>query len=208
MFYPITLNIEGRRAVVIGGGKVAVRKIRALIAGGASITVVSDQASEPVKKWAEAGKIIWHERLWRQKDIKTAFLIIAATDHHEVNRKIAENASANQLINVADRPELGNFYLPAVLHRGKLTIAVSTGGASPMFSSKLRDEIAGSLEDGLEDYLDFLNQLREAFKKKSLSPDERTICLKKVLDPMYRDSQRQEKVLADVDSFVRQSLAE
>ncbi|GGL47532.1 precorrin-2 dehydrogenase/sirohydrochlorin ferrochelatase family protein [Sporolactobacillus putidus] len=208
MCYPITLEIKGRKVIVIGGGKVAVRKIRSLLAAGASITVITDQASEPVKKWAEAGQITWNQRLWRKKDTGKAFLIVAATNNPKINREIAENADANQLVNVAGQPELGNFYLPAVLHRGRLTIAVSTGGASPLFSVRLRDKIADRLDDGIEDYLDFLSRLREGLKKKSLSQSERAACLRKLLDPMYRDGLRQQSVLADVDAFIRQSLAE
>ncbi|RYM05435.1 siroheme synthase [Sporolactobacillus sp. THM7-7] len=208
MHYPITLDIRGRTAVVAGGGRVAERKIRSLISGGASVTVFCERASGQVEKWAKSGKIIWIRRDWSESDGKEAFLVIAATNDSSVNRQIAKQAGPYQLVNVADQPELGNFHLPAVLRRGKLTVAVSTEGASPLFARQLRDDIAEILDDDVEGYLDFLFQLRKALKERRMKADERLICLKKALDPVYRDQRYQDQVLADIDTFIRQSLAE
>ncbi|WKB34628.1 NAD(P)-dependent oxidoreductase [Terrilactibacillus sp. S3-3] len=145
-------------------------------------------------------------RLETRGRARSAFLLIAATDSREVNRQIAKTASSNQLVNVIDAPELGNFHVPASLHRGRLTIAVSTGGASPLMARKIRDAAGEILGDDIEQYLDFLFRFREKLKVKNLDSSQKKLCLKKLLEPGYKKKECQELVLADVDAFIERCL--
>ncbi|RYL94925.1 siroheme synthase [Sporolactobacillus sp. THM7-4] len=208
MLYPIMLDVRNRKAVVAGGGRVAARKIKALIDAGASVSVICERADQQIKKWAGEGKITLNERTWSEKDSESAFVIIAATDKSEINREIAENAGPNQLVNVVDDPERGNFNLPAVLRRGKLTITVSTGGASPLLAGRIRNEISKTLDDNSEAYLDFLFQFREKIRKKQLSSNLRSICFKKILNPEFKNSEKWEGILTDIDGFINLCLSE
>ncbi|WP_028983526.1 bifunctional precorrin-2 dehydrogenase/sirohydrochlorin ferrochelatase [Sporolactobacillus terrae] len=208
MYYPIMLDIRGRKAVVAGGGQVACRKIKALIAAGAAVTVVSVHGSEQLKKWSETGQIHWLRRAWKIDDAETAFLVFAATDDREANKQIAEQTQSNQLVSIIDRYEEGNFVLPAVCHRGRLTLAVSTGGASPLLARRIRDEAAARLDDQTEDYLEFLFQMRQEIKRKVTRPADKTLCLRNLLDRKYREKQIQEQTLHHIDAFITESLCQ
>lgn len=186
----------------------AARKIRGLVDGGASVTVIAEKISADVADLARQGEVALKKRKWEAGDVKSAFLIIAATDRPDVNQAIARTASRDQLVNVVDQPEEGNFIFPAVFRRGRLTIAVSTGGASPYFAGKLRDDLAQRVGEDIDNYLDFLFQMREHIKAKCAVPADRSICLKKLVDPLYRDKRRQREILIDVDAFIRGCLKE
>lgn len=202
MSYPLNLDLDGKRVVIVGGGRVGTRKIKALLHERACISVISPRATEQVKRWADQKLIRWVARNWEREDSTKAFLIVAATDIPEVNRQIAQCASENQLVCVVDQPVLGNVAFPAVLRRGLLIISVSTGGASPAFAKRLRDQIDRELENTFENYLQFLLEFRRCVEKSVVDPKLRIACLHAVLHSQYRQRRLQEKVLNDVPSFV------
>ena len=137
--YPIFLDLKDRQCLVIGGGSVASRKIKNLLTANAKITVISPQVSDELKQLASKNKILVIEREYQTSDIAVAFLIVAATDDSEVNTQVAEQAhNANIMVNVADNAELCSFIFPSILDRSPVTIAVSTGGASPVLARQLR----------------------------------------------------------------------
>src|SRR3954454_4532967 len=129
-YYPINLNLDGKKVVVIGGGKIAERKITGLMETRADITVISLELTYRLNEYAQAGKITWKEKDFTDLDIQDAFLIIAATNQREVNLAVQKAAKPHQLISLVDDPEASNFILPSVVKRGRLSIAVSTSGAS------------------------------------------------------------------------------
>jgi precorrin-2 dehydrogenase/sirohydrochlorin ferrochelatase len=157
-YYPVFLNLNGKKAVVVGGGKVAGRKVASLIAAGADITVVSPSLTGGLRKAFLGGRIRHIPRLYRKHDLKGAFLVVAATDSAETNRKISKDAPA--LVNVVDVPAECNFIAPSVVRRGQLLIAISTGGASPAFSRALRKELQSWYGPEFSDYLRFVKQIR------------------------------------------------
>jgi len=155
------LDMAGKPAVVIGGGSVALRKIKRLLTSGASITVISpDICSELCELW-QTNTFTWKQKQFEAEDIADAFLIIAAANHKAVNRLVAAVTKPNQLLNVVDDPRAGNFHVPASLQRGKLTIAVGTDGASPHLAKNIRNQIGEQYGEEFIKYLQFLDTVRD-----------------------------------------------
>ncbi len=157
-YYPVFLNLCGKKAVIVGGGKVAERKIISLIAAGADVTVVSPSLTKRLRKTLSEGRIRHIPRVYRKNDIKGAFLVIAATDSPDTNRRVSKDAPA--LVNVVDVPAECNFIAPSVVRRGQLLIAVSTGGASPAFSKAVRKELQVFYGTGFSAYLKIVREVR------------------------------------------------
>lgn len=165
--YPVMLNLCNKDAVVVGGGKVAYRKIMSLLKAGAQVTVISPCLYEPVKKLIDENKIRWYEKKVEPNDLAFGVIVIAATNDKKVNEQVALSSSHHQLVNVIDNKEISNFHVPAKLTRGKLTIAVATEGASPTLAKNIRNEIALVYDESYGDYLEFLAHARaEVLSKK------------------------------------------
>lgn len=126
--YPIVLHVRGRRAVVVGGGKVAARKVYGLLEAEADVVVIAPEAVPDIEALAAKGEIVWRKKTFAEDDLAGAFLVIAATNDRNVNEAVAQAAAPGQLVNVVDDPKRCDFHVPAVIRRGPLTIAVSTGG--------------------------------------------------------------------------------
>jgi len=142
MSYLVNLIVTGRRAVVVGGGTVALRKIATLLDGGADIVVIAPWSCDAVARLAETRRLRFERRRYEDGDLDGAFLVIAATDDEAVNANISREAQRlGVLVNVVDRPALCTFTLPAVVHRGDLTFAVATEGRCPAFARVLREEL-------------------------------------------------------------------
>ena len=138
-FYMACLDVTGRRCLVVGGGSVGAEKAAGLVACSAHVTIVSPELDESLR---ELG-VEWRRGRYRRRDLRGAFLVIAATSDRAVNERVHRDAEARgMLCNVADVPELCNFILPAVHREGPIAVAVSTGGASPALAKRLRSQIA------------------------------------------------------------------
>lgn len=169
-YYPVCLDIKNKRCVVVGGGKVAFRKVESLLEAGARVIVISPEIIPALQelvhkesRFVEApfvNKITHLPREYKSGDIKKGtFLVIAATDDLQLNAKIADEAKRlNLLINVVDAPKLCNFIVPATLRRGNLTISVSTSGKSPALAKKIKEDLQNIY--GAE-YEDLLNSFKE-----------------------------------------------
>ncbi len=141
--YPVNLDIGGKRCLVIGGGPVAARKVKALLLCGGVVQIISPQACESITRLAEEGEIDWTQRAYRTGDVKDAFLVFAATDDPDVQTQVAEDAAVHHvLLNSADDPELSDFHVPAKIRRRDFVIAVSTGGGSPALALLLKAQLA------------------------------------------------------------------
>jgi precorrin-2 dehydrogenase/sirohydrochlorin ferrochelatase len=157
-YYPAFLNLKGKKVVVVGGGKVAERKVLTLLRAGAVVTVISPLLTKRLQKAKEAGHMSHLSRAYRKGDLKDSFMVIAATDTPEVNTSVA--ADAPGLLNVVDVPSECNFIAPSVVERGPLVFAISTGGTSPAFAKAVRREIEKSYGKVFSDYLGFVKTLR------------------------------------------------
>src|SRR5213080_743148 len=191
-YYPITLRLAGKKIVVVGGGKVAERKITGLIGTQADITVVSPEVSTKINKLAAAGEINWLARAFAIEDSKDAFMIFAATNDQEVNQAIKNAAEAHQLVTIADDPEGSDFQVPAKIQRGRLTIAVSTGGASPTLASNIRTQLEQEFDDRYDDYLEFLFQTRQQIVQEVADPTLKRKLLKAIASPAFFTSQNRQ----------------
>lgn len=201
--YPLTVRVNEKRVVVIGGGKVAGFKIIPLLKQGADIVVISPELDANLVKLVEERKIRWYQREYEKSDIKSAFLVVAASSDSILNEQVAEDAAENQLVNVITNPESGNVHFPAAIHRGLLNIAVSTGGASPKLAKKIRDDIANKYDETYESYLDFLYEVRLKLKDLQLEKRERNILLQEVLKSVYVQNEgKRESFLRELEEKV------
>ncbi len=158
-YYPVFLNLKDKKAVVIGGGKVAERKVRTLVRAGAVVKVISPAITCSLKSLVQKGHITHVKRPYRKGDIKDAFIVIAGTSSVRTNAIIASDAE--HLINVIDTPAEGNFIAPSIVKRGPLTIAISTEGCSPAVSKAVRKELEKLYGNEFSYYLRFLAKMRK-----------------------------------------------
>jgi siroheme synthase-like protein len=161
--YPIVLDGGAIAALVVGGGRVAERKVRALLAAGAAVRVVAPTVCEPLREIASySDRCTLEERDYRPGDTAAATLVFAATDRRDVNARIAEDARrAGVFVNVADDGASGDFVTPAVHARGGLLISVATGGV-PGAAARIRDAVADRFDGRYADALERLAELRAA----------------------------------------------
>jgi precorrin-2 dehydrogenase / sirohydrochlorin ferrochelatase len=186
--YPIMLDMTNKLCVVIGGGKIAYRKVIPLLEAGANIHIVSPEICDEINKlWTDQKVKVFLKKV-EKADYEQAFMIIAATNSKEINEQIYENTAENQLVNIISDHELGNFHIPASAVRGRLVISVSTGGASPILAKKIRNELLDQFDESYEDYLDFLWEARKKIKNSSLSRTEKSNLLSELAEEKYKDS--------------------
>jgi precorrin-2 dehydrogenase / sirohydrochlorin ferrochelatase len=193
-YYPVFLNLNGKKAIVVGGGKVAERKVVSLVAAGADVTVVSPSLTRRLRKTLSEGRIRYISRVYRKNDVEGAFLVIAATDSPDTNRRVSKDAPA--LVNVVDVPGECNFIAPSVVRRGQLLIAVSTGGASPAFSRALRKELQVCYGPEFSDYLKFVKGIRVKAMAAISQKDRRERFLKGLASEEILDALRTKGVEA------------
>jgi precorrin-2 dehydrogenase/sirohydrochlorin ferrochelatase len=178
-YYPVFLNLEGKRCIVIGGGEVAERKTLGLLNYGAKVRIISPNLTHDLAKLKSQGLIEHLERTYREGDLKGAFLIFAATSNMDVNQRIFEE-SQDMLVNVVDVPDLCSFVVPSIAQRGALQIAVSTSGVSPALSKTIREELEGLYHEDTGEFLAFLSQVRKKLKESTLPREKKTLILKKI----------------------------
>jgi precorrin-2 dehydrogenase / sirohydrochlorin ferrochelatase len=169
--YPMMIGLDGRKAVVVGGGKVALRKAQDLADAGAKVRVV---APELLPEFAKDRRLECVKARYAPEHVAGAFLVIAATDSETVNACVAADAAEEgALVNVVDRPLLCDFIVPAVVKRGRLTVAVSTGGASPSLARRMRERLEQEFGHEYATYLDVMDEVRSEVQTRELSEDVR-----------------------------------
>lgn len=169
-YYPSFLNIQGKRCVVIGGGKVALRKVKALLDCGANVTVVSPALHRDLAQLAEAGTISLIHRNDKPGDLMGAFIAIAATTETDTNKRVAMEAkSQGILVNVADDLEQSDFIVPSYVRRGDLTIAVSTAGKSPALAQKIRKKLEKDWGEEYASLVVLVNKVRSQLKQQGVT---------------------------------------
>ena len=147
-YYPVLLDLTGRRCVMIGGGVIAERRVDALATAGAHVIVISPRLTPALAALAAEGRIEHEARGYREGDLAGADLAFVATNAGEVNAAVAREARERQIwVNAADDPARCTFILPALVRRGDLTVAVATGGSSPALARAIREELEAYLTD-------------------------------------------------------------
>ncbi len=171
-FYPVFLNLNGRRCIVIGGGQIAEGKVLKLIDSGAKIVVISPDATQNIREIAGRGDVELNLRKYQTGDLAGAFLVIAATNDRVVNQEIFEEAeSLGVLLNAVDDPPRCSFIAPSIVERGPVTLAISTGGASPALARKLRETLAESPALDWADATGVLSKARQVIKEQQVAVD-------------------------------------
>ncbi len=166
VLYPIFLDLSGRRCVGVGGGEVANRKARKLLQARARVVVISPEIGADLESVA----IEVHRRAYREGDLEGAYLVFAATNVREVNAAVTREAKERGVpVNVADKPSEGDFALPSTLRRGRLQVAVSTGGASPTLAQRIRRELEGLFGP---EWAGIVEEFERA-RRRGEAPDER-----------------------------------
>ena len=159
--YPVTLVDLEQGAVVIGGGDVATRKVQGLLNAGARVTIIAPQLTRELEDLARDQRIAALRRAYQVGDLRDARVVIAATDDPQVNQAVYDEARARgTLVNVADDPAHCTFHVPAIVRRGQIAIAISTGGASPALAKHLRAEIEKTISAEYELLARLLAELR------------------------------------------------
>lgn len=171
-YYPINLDIGGRKCLVVGGGGVATRKVQSLLNCGAHVTVVSPAISETLESLAGQEALTLIRRTYQSTDLDGHFLVIGATDDMALSRRInADAEERGMLCNIADVPEICNFILPAVIRRGDLLLTVSTSGKSPAFAKHLRKQLQYEYGDEYARFLELMGRIRKRLLAEAHAPE-------------------------------------
>ncbi|MFC2041256.1 bifunctional precorrin-2 dehydrogenase/sirohydrochlorin ferrochelatase [Chloroflexota bacterium] len=171
-YYPVFLNICGRRCVVVGGGQVALRKVRVLLEHGADVEVISPNLCTGLAQFAESGTIRALNRQYQTGDLRGALVAIAATGDNGVNQRVANEAHKKAvLVNVVDDAENSDFIAPSYLRRGEVVIAISTAGKSPALARKIRTRLEKELGDEYAALARLVSEVRAEARQQKLEVD-------------------------------------
>ncbi|HTA23438.1 MAG TPA: bifunctional precorrin-2 dehydrogenase/sirohydrochlorin ferrochelatase [Terriglobales bacterium] len=172
--FPMFVKLDNRLVLVVGAGVIGEQKIRGLLDTGARIWVVALQSTSAVREWAGVGQITLEERAFSPTDLDGMFLVVVATASRAVNEDVFREAQRRGVLcNVVDVPEQCDFFYPAVVRRGDLQIAVSTGGQSPSLAQKLRQQLERQFGPGYEEWVARLGATRREVLGSNLDPERK-----------------------------------
>jgi len=165
-YYPIFLDVEGRNAVIIGGGNVCARKAETMMQHGANVIVVSPEFTDEIEQWARDGRVTLRRKRYDESDLDGANIVIASTDEQSVNEQIAADSRRRRIpVNVVDVTPLCEFIVPAIVESGSIRIAVSTGGKSPAVARTLKEDLQRMIGTEYAEANDVLGSLRDSAKR-------------------------------------------
>ncbi|MFX0558954.1 bifunctional precorrin-2 dehydrogenase/sirohydrochlorin ferrochelatase [Tepidibacillus infernus] len=185
-YYAMMVNLTNRPCLVIGGGRVAERKILSLLKANAKVKLISPVITPLLETLVQENRISWEKRGYKRQDVKGYSIIVVATDQKELNQQIYQEIDHQyQWVNIVDDPELSTFIVPAMIDRGHLQIAVSTSGASPGLAKKIRQELEKQYGVEYEEYTTFLAEMREWILQQGLTNEERKNLFEYLLEPDF-----------------------
>ena len=200
-YYPVYLDVKERCCVIVGGGQIAEGKIATLLECGAQIRMISPEVTDEIQDMADTGVLRLEKREYRDGDLEGAFIAIAATDDSSLNRRIAQEAEERNVpLNVVDVTHLCTFIAPAVVRRGEVTAAISTGGLSPALARKLREELQASPALDYADMAPMLSEVRLELRQEgtAVAADHWQTCLNRdILALYYKDRDAAKKALKE-----------
>lgn len=181
--YPIFMDLRGRDCVVVGGGRVATRKVRDLLEAGAQVRVIAPSVTPELAGLEASGRLTRVSRSYEDGDARDGFLVIAATGHREVNRAVWMEAERLGVpLNCVDDPRNCSFLAPSVLRRGGLTAAVSTSGLAPALAVRIRQELENLLGDHHARFLEYAGQLRHRLVRRHPDSSRRRVIWYQLVD--------------------------
>lgn len=203
-YFPFFMELEGKRGVIVGGGKVAARKVEKLLMFGPDLTVIAPDIEACVRIQGEvlqedaAASLHFEERAFQMGDLHGADFVIAATDDEALNGQIADYCKERRIpVNVVDDRRKCTFFFPALVKDGPLTVGISTDGKSPLASSWVRREIDGALPEGLGNAIDLLGQIRPAVMALEAEEPERKALFEKLFSYCMDRMKRGREVTAE-----------
>lgn len=205
IYYPVSLDVEGRLSVVVGAGKVAVRKIKQLLESGAKVRVIGEKTVKEFQDISANKNITLFRRSFRKSDLKGAFLAIAATDDGDLNKRISDIARDNGiLVNVADSPKNCDFILPSVMRRGNLTVSVSTDGHMPLLSRKVRESIESQVGTEYIVYSEIISSIRkEIYEDGNIKKKNKQEILERLCDGTLLEMLKEKASKSEVKNFIK-----
>lgn len=183
---PLIIDLKGKSVVIAGGGRIAARKARVLAGEQANITFIAPEFSDEVRELASEHGYRLVERKAVAEDFTEALLVVLATNDSEANRELREALPAHQLVCVVDEANSGNVLFPATVRRGNLQIAVTSSGASPKLTRKLKLELEQQFDGSWIAYSAFLGEAREMVLRSGLSFEDKQDILLEILDDRFR----------------------
>jgi siroheme synthase-like protein len=203
--YPVNLLVEGRRCVVVGAGRVAARKVDALLDAGAQVHVVAPKIGDEVRGLADGGRVTVAEREFEPADLDGAWLVTTTADDPAVNRTVFEAGTERGLwVNSADDPDHCSFTLMSVVRRGDLVVTIGTDGRSPALAAWLKQRLGDELGPEYETLLEVLSEAREAMRASGRSSEDAD--WKRALDSGMLDLIRAGRV-GDAKELLRSCLS-
>lgn len=208
--YPVMLDLSRCRVLVVGGGSVALRKVRGLLAGGGAPSVVSPRVTPELREIVEAHGLTLRERPFAPGDTAGFHLVFAATDRPEVNATVAREAEGNGgLVAMADDGVGSTFQVPIALREEDLVVAISTGGAAPMLARLIRERVEGVISPGLGRTVRRLAALRTQVQERWPTDESRRRALwSELITPEFLDlalAGRDEEVESRISRCLLQS---
>ncbi len=190
---PIMVDLRGKDALIIGGGNVAHKRANLLCESEAHVTIVSPELSNPLKGMWQRSEVKWKKKKFEPEDLQGVYMVVIATNDPEVNEQVLHSANEIPLVNAANHAERGNIQFSNFISRGKLTISVSTNGASPKLSSKIKKDLEKQYDERYEAYVDFLYECRRQVKHSSISKEKQNDILSTLLSEVYFDQAEQDQ---------------
>jgi len=193
--FPLFLKLKGRKCLVVGAGEIAESKIASLLDAEAGVQVVAPRATAKIQGWTRKGQIRWRKREFHDADLANCFLVVAATSSSKLHKRILRLAKRlGVLCNVVDVPELCDFYYPAVVRRGSLQVAISTGGESPALAQRLRKELESQFGPEYADWVAELGKVRQRILNGSTqATDQKTQLHELASKESFRKFQKRRK---------------
>ncbi|MGO9097140.1 MAG: bifunctional precorrin-2 dehydrogenase/sirohydrochlorin ferrochelatase [Bryobacteraceae bacterium] len=208
-YYPVLLSLEGRRCVVVGGGRETLERVRALLDAGAQVALISPAPSPEIEQLADQGRIEWRRREFRAADLDAAFLVVSCPADRASNAPVWAAAEARGIpINAVDDTPHCNFIFPAIHRQGELVIAVSSSGKSPALAARIRDRIAGEFGAPYAQFLELAGQLRPEMLQRFPDFDRRRAIWYELVDSPALDhlqAGRPEAALAELRAILDQA---
>ena len=182
-FYPVFVELEGKRVLVVGGGNVAFRKVTALLECGAVIHLAGRVLTSALQEMVENRSIRFLGNEFHDEFLNGAFMVIAATDDKDLNHHVSTCArEKGVLVNAVDQPPDCDFIVPSIIRRGDLLIAISTSGKSPAMARKIREGLETQFGQEYEAFLAMMGRLRKEVLSLGLSQKENSRIFQKIVD--------------------------
>jgi len=174
--YPIFLKLDNKKVLIIGGGLIALQKLKGLLNTEAKITIIAPHIIDEIKdargEFPNIRKIEFIERDYAYGDELSAFMVIAATDNPEINNMIATRCRDQMILaNSVDQPEFCDFYVPSIIESGSIKVAISTNGKAPSVARKLREDLSSLIEERYKNLVEIVNEFRLKIQKKIIAEE-------------------------------------